>query len=71
MEVPGPGDVLLAVNGSAVKDSSGLLNLIAALKPDDTAHLTVARKNQSLELQTMVARPPAQRPMAPEPEPEN
>jgi serine protease DegQ len=56
-----PGDVLLAVNGSPVKDSSSLLNLIAALKPADSTHLTVARKNQSLELQIKVGRRPAQR----------
>jgi hypothetical protein len=38
-----------------------LLNLIAALKPADSTHLTVARKNQSLELQIKVGRRPAQR----------
>ncbi len=56
-----PGDVLLAINGNPVKDSSSLLNLIAALKPGDTARLTVARKNQSLELQAQVGRRPIQR----------
>jgi len=57
-----PGDVLLAINGNPVKDSSSLLNLIAALKPGDTARLSVARKNQSLELQVQVGRRPIQRP---------
>jgi serine protease DegQ len=63
-----PGDVLLAVNGSPVKDSSSLLNLIAALKPADSTHLTVARKNQSLELQIKVGRRPAQSPATPDSE---
>ncbi|MEQ1592072.1 MAG: Do family serine endopeptidase [Thiobacillaceae bacterium] len=63
-----PGDVLLAVNGSPVKDSSSLLNLIAALKPADNTHLTVARKNQSLELQIKVGRRPAQSPATPDSE---
>jgi hypothetical protein len=36
------------------------------LKPGDVAHLTVARKNQSLELQTTVGKRPPQQ-QAPEP----
>ena len=56
-----PGDVLLSVNGHPVKDSSSLLNLIAALKPDEGAQLTVARKNQSLALKIRVGRRPLQR----------
>ncbi|MBN8767423.1 MAG: 2-alkenal reductase [Thiobacillus sp. 63-78] len=56
-----PGDILLAVNGHAVTDSASLLNLIAALKPGDEARLTVARKQQSLNLNIQVGRRPAQR----------
>jgi serine protease DegQ len=55
-----PGDILLAVNGSTVTDSSSLLNLIAALKPGDEARLTVARKNQSLDLPVKIGRRPVQ-----------
>jgi serine protease DegQ len=55
-----PGDILLAVNGSTVTDSSSLLNLIAALKPGDKARLTVARKNQSLDLPIQVGRRPVE-----------
>jgi serine protease DegQ len=55
-----PGDVLLAVDGKPVTDSSSLLNLIAALRPGDEARLTVARKQQSLELQVQVGRRPVQ-----------
>jgi serine protease DegQ len=53
-----PGDVLLAVNGSPLTDSSSLLNLIAALKPGGSTRLTVARKNQTLELPVQVGRRP-------------
>ena len=56
-----PGDVLLAVNNHPVKDSSSLLNLIAALKPDESAQITVNRKNQSLSLKIRVGRRPLQR----------
>lgn len=58
-----PGDVLLAVNNRPVKDSSSLLNLIAALKPDEVAQITVNRKNQSLSLKIRVGRRPLQRTM--------
>mgnify|MGYP000397917916 FL=1 len=60
-----PGDVLLAVNNHPVKDSSSLLNLIAALKPDEIAQITVNRKNQSLSLKIRIGRRPLQRTMPP------
>ena len=55
-----PGDVLTAVNGKPVSDSSSLLNLIAVLKPGETAKLSVARKNSNLEFSVKVARRPPQ-----------
>jgi serine protease DegQ len=60
-----PGDILMAVNGSKVSNSASLLNLIAELKPGVDARLTVARKQQSLDLNVKVGRRPAQR--APDP----
>ncbi|MFH1816316.1 MAG: Do family serine endopeptidase [Pseudomonadota bacterium] len=67
-----PGDILLAVNGRTVADSASLLNLIAALKPGEDAQLTVARKQQTLNLKIQVGRRPMQRTVestqAPEPE---
>ncbi|WP_296892166.1 Do family serine endopeptidase [Thiobacillus sp.] len=67
-----PGDILLAVNGRTVADSASLLNLIAALKPGEDAQLTVARKQQTLNLKIQVGRRPIQRTVestqAPEPE---
>ncbi|WP_324778886.1 Do family serine endopeptidase [Thiobacillus sedimenti] len=65
-----PGDVLLAVNGRAVSDSASLLNLIAALKPGASADLTVARKQQSLDLKVQVGRRPIQRTVEQPQEPE-
>ena len=65
-----PGDILVAVNGNKVTDSATLLNLIAALKPGEAAQLTVARKQQSLDLKIQVGRRPIQRTPAPELEPE-
>ncbi len=64
-----PGDILLAVNGRKVTDSASLLNLIAELTPGQTARLTVARKQRSLDLKVEVGRRPMQRalPMPPEP----
>ncbi len=61
-----PGDVLLSVNSHPVKDSSSLLNLIAALKPDERAQIIVNRKNQALSLKIRVGRRPLQRATQPE-----
>lgn len=55
-----PGDVLLKVNGKPVTDSSSLLNLIAILKPGESAKLSVARKNLSLEFTVSITRRPPQ-----------
>ncbi len=65
-----PGDILLAVNGRKVADSASLLNLIAALKPGESARLTVARKQQSLDLKIEVGKRPMQRTLEPGLEPE-
>jgi serine protease DegQ len=61
-----PGDILLAVNGKKVSDSASLLNLIAELQPGEAAQLTVARKQQSLDLKIKVGRRPIQRTVDPE-----
>jgi len=65
-----PGDILLAVNGNAVTDSASLLNLIAALKPGIDTQLTVARKQQSLNLKVQVGRRHMQRALEQPQEPE-
>jgi len=53
-----PGDVLVAVEGRPVADSSGMLNLVAALPPGDPARLTVLRNQTELELTVTVGRRP-------------
>ncbi len=63
-----PGDVLTAVNGKRVTDSSTLLNLIAGLKPGETARLAIARKNSSMEFSVQVARRPPQLALQPQEE---
>jgi serine protease DegQ len=65
-----PGDILLAVNGDKVSNSATLLNLIAALNPGADARLTVARKQQSLDLKVHVGLRPLQRTQEPEQVPE-
>jgi serine protease DegQ len=65
-----PGDILVAVNGSQVSDSASLLNLIAELKPGESAQLTVARKQQTLKLAIRVGRRPIQRTDSAQDEPE-
>jgi len=53
-----------------VSDSASLLNLIAELKPGEKAQLTVARKQQSLNLKIQVGLRPIQRTLEPAQEPE-
>jgi serine protease DegQ len=53
-----PGDILLAVDGKAVSDSSSLLNLIANLRPGEQAHLTLGRESKRLDLSVKVVRRP-------------
>ena len=59
------GDILLAVNDKPVADSTGMLNLIAALQPGQQARLKLARNQAETELTVMVGRrpkPPRQKP---------
>jgi serine protease DegQ len=53
-----PGDVLIAVNGKPVADSSGMLNLIAALQPGQQAILKVFRGQEEAQLNVVVGRRP-------------
>jgi serine protease DegQ len=58
-----PGDILLAVNGSTVADSSSLLNLIANLQPGAEARLTLGRDAKRLDIDVkVVRRPPVEQP---------
>jgi serine protease DegS/serine protease DegQ len=53
-----PGDVLLQVEGKKVKDSAGMLQLIAALVPGRLATLTVYRGGSERDIQVTVGKRP-------------
>ena len=56
-----PGDVLVAVGGKPVLDSSSLLNLIAALPPGKVAQLKLVRDQTEMQLLVTVEKRPVQR----------
>ena len=53
-----PGDVLLAINGAAVDDSTRMLNQIAALSPGSTARVRVLRAGRELDVDVIVGERP-------------
>jgi serine protease DegQ len=52
------GDVLLAINDKQVVDSSGMLNIIAALKPNEKAELKIARAAKEMTVSVAVGKRP-------------
>lgn len=52
------GDVLLAINDKQVLDSSGMLNIIAALKPNEKAELKIARAAKEMTVSVEVGKRP-------------
>lgn len=52
------GDVLLAINEKQVSDSSSMLNLIAALKPNEKAVLKIARAEKEMNINVTVGKRP-------------
>ena len=52
------GDVLLAVNGKEVKDPQIMLDLIAALKPDEKASFRLRRERSSIEIPVKIGKRP-------------
>lgn len=56
-----PGDVLMAINGREVIDSSTMLNLISELKPDKPATLNIARDQKELEITVLIGTRPKPR----------
>jgi serine protease DegQ len=52
------GDVLLAINGKEVVDSNSMLNLIAVLKPNEKAVLTLMRAEKELKVTITVGKRP-------------
>jgi serine protease DegQ len=55
-----PGDILVAINGKPVKDSSSMLNLVAALVPGKSASIQYRRDNKDGEVQVTVGKRPTQ-----------
>ncbi|MCE1239269.1 MAG: Do family serine endopeptidase [Azonexaceae bacterium] len=56
-----PGDVLLAVGGKAVSDPQVMLDLIAALTPNENARFRVRRERNIIELDVRIGKRPALR----------
>ena len=56
-----PGDILIAVEGKPVKNSSEMLNLIAALPPGDTVTVTVIRNKKEKSIPVTVGMRPKQK----------
>jgi S1-C subfamily serine protease len=54
-----PKDAITAVDGKPLKDESGLSRALAEHKPGDTIKLTVARGDQTLEIQVTLGSAPA------------
>ena len=54
------GDVLLAIDGKEVIDSSSMLNIIAVLKPNQKAILKIARNQQLIKLNVLIGKRPKQ-----------
>jgi serine protease DegQ len=52
------GDVLLAINDKEISDSSSMLNLIAVLKPNEKAVLTIARAEREIKVNVTVGKRP-------------
>ena len=56
-----PGDVLLMVGGKPVKDPQAMLELIAALKPDERSPFRLRRDKTLVDTQVKIGKRPAMR----------
>lgn len=56
-----PGDILVAVEGKPVSDTTDMLNLIAQLTPGNKAKMTVLRKSQESTIDVVVGKRPRPR----------
>ncbi|MBI3283740.1 MAG: Do family serine endopeptidase [Burkholderiales bacterium] len=56
-----PGDILLAIEGKPVGDTTEMLNLVAQLKPGNKAKITVLRNAQQPTLEIVIGKRPALR----------
>lgn len=56
-----PGDILVAVEGKPISDTTDMLNLIAQLTPGNKAKMTVMRKSQESTIDVLVGKRPRPR----------
>ncbi|PKO25865.1 MAG: 2-alkenal reductase [Betaproteobacteria bacterium HGW-Betaproteobacteria-8] len=54
-----PGDILLAINGNKVANSSSMLNLIANLQPNNKATLRIARNQHEMDVDVIIGKRPS------------
>jgi Do/DeqQ family serine protease len=59
-----PGDILLEVQGRPVADPAGMLNLVAALEPGQSAKMKLKRQGQDVDATVTVGRRPKPQPRA-------
>ncbi|MEY3798308.1 MAG: hypothetical protein RLZZ572_489, partial [Pseudomonadota bacterium] len=52
------GDILLAIDGKPIYDTGSMLNLIAALTPNQQANLNIVRAEKNLNLKVKVGKRP-------------
>lgn len=52
------GDILLAINNREVTDSSSMLNIIAVLKPNEKAVLTIVRQGSEMKVTVLIGKRP-------------
>lgn len=55
-----PGDIVMAVNGTKIETTNGLIRTVANIPPGADAALSVIRNGQALELTVTVGRRPAE-----------
>ena len=65
-----PGDIIVGVGGKEVTDSSGMLNLVAALPPGSMATVTVMRNQNKKAIEIKVGKRPKPQPQEQFQEPE-
>ncbi len=53
-----PGDVLVEVNGSSIRDSQEMLNQVASLKPEQSARFKIIRNHQAYVFTVIVGKRP-------------
>jgi len=58
-----PGDVVVKIAGAPVINTPQLLNAVAALKPRETATVSVQRGSDALDIKVTVGQRPPSRPM--------